>query len=288
MNSAPFKGVDKRRAAAAFDKAARTYDDHDLVQREVAARLIDRLQYTTVVPRVIADLGSGTGRWARTLAKRYPRALIVQCDFACNMLHSARGRGRNWFSPQRYLCTDIERLALGDDTLDLAFSSMALQWCADIRASFAELKRTLKPGGLLMFTTLGPDTLLELRHAWAQVSSDQHVNQFLDMHDIGDMLMHCGFGDPVMECERITVNYDSAVTLMKDLKAVGASNASFQRRRTMIGKKALTRVIDAYEKFRHDGKLPATYEVVFGHAWASATRTASREHTFPIERLRRR
>ena len=288
MNSEPFKDVDKRRAAVAFDKAARTYDDHDLVQREVAARLIDRLQYTTVAPRVIADLGSGTGRWARTLAKRYPRALIVQCDFAYSMLQSARGRGRNWFSPQRYLCTDIERLALGDDTLDLAFSSLALQWCADLRASFAELNRTLKPGGLLMFTTLGPDTLLELRYAWAQVSSGQHVNQFLDMHDIGDMLMHNSFADPVMECERITVNYDDVVTLMKDLKAVGASNASLDRPRGMIGKRALKKVIDAYEAFRRDGKLPATYEVVFGHAWATVKRADSREHTFPIERLRRR
>lgn len=291
MNFPPPPSLDKRRVAESFDRAAQSYDRHDFLQREVAARALERLDYVAVQPARILDIGSGTGRCARALASRYKRAAVVQCDLAMGMLKQARSQERRFFSRQHFVAGDIEHLPFRDGLFQLAFSSLALQWCQDLLAAFAEVRRSLAAGGLFMFTTLGPDTLQELRKAWASVSSAPHVNQFLDMHDIGDTLIGAGFGDPVMETEYLTVPYDDVMTLMRDLKGIGASNSSAERARGMFGRRSLAELQAAYESERRaDGKLPATYEVVYGHAWAVEGRRRQPQdvHTFPLEKLRRR
>ena len=282
--------LDKRQVAATFEKAAPTYEAHDFLQREVAARALERLDLMSLQARLIADIGSGTGRCARTLAARYRRATVVQCDIAWAMCEQARAYAPKLFSRHRFVCADVEQLPLKDATFDLAFSNLSLQWCLDLGRAFAEIQQILKPNGLLLFTTLGPDTLKELRQAWAQVSNTPHINRFFDMHDVGDALVQNGFSEPVMETEYITVNYDDLLTLMRDLKGLGASNAARERARGLLGKRNLHALIDAYEAFRADDKLPATYEVIYGHAWATeglSTQTGD-VHTFPLAHLRRR
>lgn len=291
MSFAPPPVLDKRRVADRFDRAAASYERHDFLQREVAARALERLDYVTVQPSLVLDLGSGTGRCARALASRYKRAQVVQCDLAPGMLQKSRSNERRFFSRQRFVAGDIERLPFADGRFQLAFSSLALQWCLDLLAAFTEVRRSLAPGGLFMFTTLGPDTLRELRKAWATLSSSPHVNQFLDMHDIGDTLVRAGFGDPVMETEYLTVPYEDVMTLMRDLKGIGASNSNAERARGMFGRRTLAALQAAYEPERRaDGTLPATYEVVYGHAWAVEGRRRQPQdvHTFPLEKLRRR
>ncbi len=291
MNAHLPPALDKRRVAASFDRAAQTYDHHDFLQREVATRALERLDYVSLQPSNILDIGSGTGRCARALASRYKRAQVMQCDLALGMLKQARNQERRFFSRQRFVAGDIEHLPFSDGLFQLAFSSLALQWCQDLLAAFSEVRRSLALGGLFMFTTLGPDTLRELRKAWASLSNAPHVNQFLDMHDIGDTLVAAGFGDPVMETEYLTVSYEDVMILMRDLKGIGASNSSTERARGMLGRHALAALRTAYESERRsDGKLPATYEVVYGHAWAveSRRRQPPDVHTFPLEKLRRR
>ena len=291
MNTTPFTSLDKRRVAECFDRAAQSYDQHDFLQREVAARALERLDYVSLQPSSIIDLGSGTGRGARALAIRYKRARVVQCDLAIAMLRQARKTEPRFFSRQRFVAADIERLPFKDGAFQLAFSSLALQWSQDLFSAFSEVRRSLQNAGLFMFTSLGPDTLRELRRAWSTISSAPHVNQFLDMHDIGDTLVRAGFGDPVMETEYLTVPYDDVMTLMRDLKGIGASNSNTERSRGMFGRHTLVALQAAYESERRaDGKLPATYEVVYGHAWAveSRGRQSGGEHTFPLAQLKRR
>jgi len=257
---------DKARVAAAFDRAARDYDSIAEFQRLVAERLLERLDYMRIAPGRILDLGAGTGRAARVLASRYPGAGIVESDLAFGMLRRQRGLGR-WFNRRRAVCADAESLPFTDGSFDLVFSSLMLQWCNDPAGVFAEVRRALHPGGLLIFSTLGPDTLRELRESWAAADGDVHVNAFIDMHDLGDALMHAGFCEPVMETERFTLTYGDGRALMRDLKSLGARNANAGRRRTLTGKARLEEMLRAYEKHRRDCRLPATYEVVYGHAW---------------------
>lgn len=280
---------EKRRVAAAFDRAARDYDALAEFQGTVADRLLQRLDYMRLAPETILDLGSGTGRAARMLAKRYPGARIIESDLAFGMLRRARGLGR-WFRRRTAVCADAELLPFADASVDLAFSSLMLQWCNDPANVFAELERVLRPGGLLIFSTLGPDTLRELRESWATADGDVHVNAFIDMHDLGDALVRTGLGEPVMEAERFTLTYGDGHALMRDLKSLGARNANAGRRRTLTGKGRLRDMLRAYETHRRDGRLPATYEVVYGHAWRPETdpRRAPGIAVVPVSAITRR
>lgn len=282
--------LDKRRVAAHFGRAAAQYEAHDLLQREVAARALERLDFMNTAPRRVLDLGAGTGRCARALATRYRKAEIVLCDLAPAMLDAARRQAPRWFSRERYVCADAECLPFAPGSFDLVFSNLAVQWCEHLPATFAGIRAALAERGLFLFTTLGPDTLHELRDAFASLSAEPRVNRFFDMHDIGDWLAHAGFADPVMETERITVNYADVMTLLRDLKGIGANNADIGRPRGMLGPRQLARVTAAYETRRTGGKLPATYEVIYGHAWAMPPRARKipLEHHVPVSTLRRR
>ena len=263
---------EKQRVAAAFNRAARGYDRIAQFQWTVAEQVLERLEFMRIDPRVVVDLGAGTGRAAEALAKRYRHACVLEVDAALDMLRTGRPRGwRRWRTRRRPLCADAEQLPLAPASADLVFSSLMLQWCNDPDAAFAEVHRVLRPGGLFIFSTLGPDTLMELRESWAAADGAVHVNEFIDMHDLGDGLVRAGLADPVMEVDRFTLTYGDVRALMRDLKNLGAGNANAGRRRTMTGKGRLQHMLAAYEAVRAEGRLPATYEVVFGHAWRADT-----------------
>lgn len=264
--------IDKRRMRRAFSRAAANYDAAAVLQREVCTRMLERLEYIKLQPARILDAGSGTGWGTRQLAQRYPDAQLVALDIAIGMLHAARGRSGWWqklFGGARpaQVCGDVEALPLAANSLGMVWSNLTVQWCNDLPAAFVELHRVLKVDGLLMFSTFGPDTLKELRLAFNGVDQHNHLNRFADMHDIGDMLVHSGFAEPVMDMEYITLTYDDVRGVLQDLKTIGAHNATAGRGQGLMGKDAWARLVANYEQMRSKGKLPATFEVVYGHAW---------------------
>jgi malonyl-CoA O-methyltransferase len=268
MSRITLSPIDKRAARRAFERAAGSYDEAAVLQREIGSRMLERLDYVRLQPATILELGCGTGQGIDALAKRWRKARIIALDLAEAMLRRARRRG-TWLNRPRPVCADLEVLPLADDSVDLVISNATLQWASDLERAFAELRRVLRPEGLLMFTTFGPDTLIELRRAWAAADEGEHahVSPFLDLHDIGDALVRAGFADPVMDAERITMTYEGVRDLMRDLKAIGGRNALSDRRRALTGRATLAAMEAAYEHERRDGRLPSTWEVVYGQAW---------------------
>jgi len=262
--------IDKTWINKSFSQAAEAYDGVAVLQKEVASRLIDRLDLVKLRPETILDVGSGTGFCSKQLAKRYKKSSVISLDFSHNMLahtRSKEGFFKRFNSPFHYLCADAEKIPLKDESVDLIVSSLALQWC-DLESVFSHFRRVIQPEGLIMFSTMGPDTLKELRQCWSKVDDKAHVSAFIDMHDIGDALMRAGFSDPVMDVETITMTYPSVKKLMQDLKAIGSRNALQGRAKGLTGKNKLKRMIEAYEMLRDNNLLPASYEIVYGHAWA--------------------
>lgn len=267
--------IDRRLVRRSFERAAGTYDEAAVLQREVCDRMLSRLEVIKYAPAAILDAGSGTGYGSGKLGERYPEAAIVVLDIALGMLQKARA-ARPWWkrvtgigvNPRRlYVCGDLERLPLKSAGVGMVWSNLTLQWCNDFGRAFAEAHRVLATDGLFMFSTFGPDTLKELRQAFGAADSYRHVNRFIDMHDLGDALVQSGFANPVMEMEYITLTYDDVVSAMRDLKAIGAHNMTRGRRPGLTGKSAWERAVARYEAMRKDGRLPATFEVIYGHAW---------------------
>ena len=262
----PATVVNKNWVRRAFDKAATSYDDAAVLQREVCVRMLEHLDPVKMVPETILDIGAGTGFGVGLLMKRYKKARITAIDLAPEMLKLAAKQG-SWLRRPEVLCADADHLPIADNSVDMIVSSLMLQWSGDLERTFREFKRVLKPGGVLMFATFGPDTLMELRNSWAQVDADGHVNQFVDMHDVGDALQRSQFADPVMDREMLTLTYSKVTDLMRDLKAIGANTPSNGRRKGLMTAKTLSAVEQVYEQYRQNGVLPASYEIVYGQAW---------------------
>jgi malonyl-CoA O-methyltransferase len=278
--------IDKGQARLAFSRAAPHYDEVAVLQKEIGLRMIERLELVKMTPRSILDIGAGTGLITAELAKRYRKANVIALDFALPMLQLARKRG-SWLRRPRCVCGDLDRLPFADRSFDLIYSNAALQWSNDLEHSFGEFLRVLRPGGLLMFSTFGPDTLKELRAAWSAVDNNSHVSRFPDMHDVGDALVRSRFAEPVMDVDRMTLTYREVEGLMRDLKILGAHNVTTDRQRGLTGKGRMAAMRVAYEQFRIDGLLPASYEVVYGHAWAPERVQESGSVAIPLNEIGR-
>ena len=236
--------------------------------------MLERLDYMKLEPRRVLDAGSGPPQ--RVLGKRYPKAEVVALDFSLEMLRSARG-WFDFFRPKRSVCADLARLPLAPQSVDLVWSNMALHWLAEPLDAFKEFERVLAPQGLLMFSTLGPDTLKELRTA----AGEGRVHSFYDMHDVGDMLVAAGFSAPVMDMEMLTIAYPAADGLLNDLRASGQTSARTDRPRGLAGKAFSARLRGALA-------TSASFEVVYGHAWKRAARPETAGETAKTVRVFKR
>lgn len=282
---------DKARLTANFNSAAKNYDEIAELQKTVATRLLEHLDPIRITPQLILDLGSGTGGPARALRKRFKPGNVVQLDIAPRMLLQSRKRAAKFFSGQLYVCADAEVLPFKPASFDLIYSSLVIQWTHNLDHLFRSLKLCTNAGGLLLFSSLGPDTLKELRESWAEADEAVHVNAFVDMHDIGDALIRAGFTDPVLETEMLTMTYSSVGELLRELKQLGAGNVNSGRRRSLTGKFRFQRMLDAYTRRKVDDRFPASYEVIYGHAWAAAgsgeSAAGPRTSVIPVSAIKR-
>ena len=284
------KAPDPRVVRRAFERAATAYDAAAGLQRETADELLERLAGVRVEARRVLDLGCGTGYTTRGLQRMYRGAEVMGVDFSRGMAARAHKRPRLGRRPM-IVCADMSDLPLADASVDIVVSNLALQWVCDPVAVFGEIRRVLRPDGALMFSSLGPDTLWELRAAWATIDQRIHVSDFKDMHDVGDAMLGAGLVDPVMDVERQQRPYDDLRALMTSIKAIGAQNAAQGRPRGLTGRGVLQR-LDANYPVRDDSGGPiATWELVFGHAWgAQIPRPGSgnaQEFHVPIESIGR-
>ena len=244
-----------------FNKASKSYNDVAFLQKEIANRLLKKLNPLKLIPESILDLGSGTGIFTNLISSKYSNAKIISLDFALNSITLSNADFK--------VCANANHLPFKTSSIDFVCSNLMLQWIHDPSLVFKEVNRVLKPDSLFFFSSFGPDTLNELKSSWAVVDSGNHVNNFIDMHDLGDQLTGCGFQSPIMEMEKITLTYSEVEDLMLDLKSLGA-NKVFSQSKGLVGKNKFTSMKNMYESYRTDGKIPATYEVIYGHAWTAS------------------
>jgi len=289
--SADAYAFDKSAVRRSFSAASKQYDAVAVLQSEVRQRLLARLTLFKLQPQLVLDLGCGTALSSQTLQTQYPSAHVIALDAAFGMLQRARP-ARWWWGRKSFkrICGDAYQLPLKSKSVDLIFSNLMLQWCDPPDAVFAEVHRVLKPSGVFVFSSFGPDTLQELRSAWMGVDAHTHVNRFIDMHDLGDALMRSGLAEPVLDVERFTLTYPDVITLMRELKSIGAHNMTQGRRHGLTARSVLNQVISHYETYRRDAVLPASYEVVYGQAWGNATAslTPLGEVRIPVASIGRR
>ncbi|MCX7891009.1 MAG: methyltransferase domain-containing protein [Burkholderiales bacterium] len=279
----PPSPLDRAALRRAFGRAAATVAGASFLDREVERRMAERLGYVRLEPRRVLDAGAGTGASLAMLRARYPRAETVAADFAPALVRRARSarpiaarlRGLVGAAPARFVCADLAALPFPAESFGLVWSNLALAFAPSVPAAIAEWRRVLETGGLLMFSTYGPDTLKELRAAFAAADAAPHVHDFVDMHDLGDMLIAAGFADPVMDMEMVTLTYADVGALARDLRDSGQASALAARRRGLTTPRAWTRMVKAYERARRDGRLPATVEVVYGHAWKAVPKASA-------------
>lgn len=287
MNSARLPLLDRAAIRRYANRASARYDESAVLAARLRDELARRLEWISFVPEAVLDLGCGTGHGADMLAARWPRARVIALDASSGMLEQTARRAAS--SRIERLCAEAEAIPLPDASIDLVFSNFMLPWCEDIDAVFAEIARVLAPRGLVTFTTLGPDTLVELRSAWRAAGGGGALHPFTDMHDLGDGLVRAGLAEPVLDVSRYTLTYADVTAMLRDLKATGSQNATAERTRGLAGRGRLRALEAAYEKFREGGVLPASYEVVFGQAWGALPRSPrDGEFAIPVGEISRR
>ena len=287
--SAPL--FDAKQVRRAFSRASTSYDAAAQLQHAVEARLLESLDYLDdpalkrEVPQRVLDLGCGTGRASLAMQKRWPKAQIVSLDLALPMLQQARNAARQrvgWLSNSfaqkpTQVSADARALPLADGSIDVLFSNLCLQWVEDLEALFAGFRRVLKPHGLLLVSTFGPETLWELREAFAHADAAPHVSPFADIAGFGDALVRAGFHQPVLDREDERTYYPDLPALMREQRAIGATNALASRRHTLTGRARFAAAANAYEAHREARGLPASWEIISAMAWAPEAGTPLRE-----------
>lgn len=269
--------LSRQRAANHYDKAA-------FIAREVGERMFSRLAYIKSHPHTILDLGAATGFFSHKLLKHYEAKHIIAIDNSPKLLQQAieKQHGwKRWFCPKQLfaLCADTDQLPLSAQSVDMIWANLSLLWHATPDQTLAECYRLLPAGGLLMFSTFGPDTLKELRRAFRGIDHYQHVHDFIDMHDIGDALIREGFSAPVMDMEYLTVTYSSPQDIFWDLRHSAMNNMSANRRPGLMGCKAWQQMLNQYELSRQNDELPVTFEIIYGHAWKGEPKVPKDQQT---------
>jgi malonyl-CoA O-methyltransferase len=255
--------------ARTLDRAAAHYDSLLPPLRQLNAELLERLRYFALEPQCILELGAGQCHAALELRRRFPGAQILALDRSLAML---KGAPRRWGSRARFhrVAADAASLPLRERSVDLVYSSLLLPLCNPPESVFRELARALRPGGLFLFATLGPGTLAELRRAWQNVDDHEHVGLFPNLPQLGDALMQAGLIEPVMDLEEHRMHFPDVRVLMRQLRQLGAQNPSGARARGLTGRKGLEMMARSYESARTQAGLPATFEIIFGAAFAGA------------------
>ena len=272
-----------------FNKVADHYEQAAIVQNEIGKRLLERLEYIRLNPRWILDLGCGGGNFSQQLQKYYPKARIVSLDLALQMLQQVKKRQR-WWRKWPLVCADMHQLPFATGTFDLIFSNQVLHWSSDIPAVLKELARIMNVNACLMFSTLGPDTFREIRETYAKIDSHAHINEFTDMHDLGDYMLKANLLDPVVDMEYLHVHYSSIEKLMNSLKSQGVKNIHSRRNKGLSGRNRIQYFKQLYhDTYQQNGKYPLTYEIVYAHAWQGAPRQTSQEKEIfiPVSMLKR-
>ncbi len=284
MDDTTLKTRDVRRR---FDLAARDFDSADFVYALTRDGLLSRLEPLIVAAEAMLDLGCATGSAGASLRKRFGRGHIVSVDLSREMLRQAKDK-RRWFTRRSQVQADAGQLPFIEQCFDVVFSNLLLPWINNPERVFAEVGRVLKPGGVFAFATLGPDSLLTLARAWSEVDSAAHVRRFADMHDVGDALVRAGLSDPVLDVDRLTIQYESARRLFDDLTRTGARNTLSGRSSTMLGKQRFARFKEALQVQAGAGGIGIELELVYGHAWGSGARGNSGEFAVDASRIPRR
>ncbi len=283
--------IDQARMMADFNQAAPRYEAEARLQKEVASRLFERLP-PHVSPQCIVDVGCGTGGLTRLLAEHYPKAQVYALDIATAMLQEAQQQAPRWFSRQHFCCADAAHLPLATNSVDVLMSNLMLQWCSDEAQFFAECARVLKPDGVLLFTSFGPGTLEELRNSWAALDQAPHVNDFTDLHVLGDAMTQAGLRQAVMDVDWLTLTFADVPAALRHLKKIGAQNALSLRSRGLLGRRKYQQLVENYRQYQQaDGRIPATYEVIYGYAQGAAFPGQQRQTDgsvkIPLEMLQR-
>ena len=247
-----------------FDRAAERFDAADFVHRVTRDGLLERMRPMTAEAANVIDLGSATGAAIPLLQKRFRHARIIAVDFSAGMLRGVRSK-KTLLSKRHAVQADARMLPFADASIDVVFSNLMLPWIDNPGDVFAEVARVLQREGLFAFSTLGPDSLVEIREAWRTIDDGIHVNRFADMHDVGDALVRAGLRDPVLDVDRLAVSYRSAAALLRDLTAVGARNSLRDRQRGLTGRQRFRRFTDAV--FAGGRARALTLELVYGHCW---------------------
>ena len=262
--------IDRQAVRRSFNRASKRYARAAKLQTSVNAELLERLQYFRLEPRVIVDLGCGSGSGATALRARFPRARVIALDLGLDMVREAKRRQRFW---RRYecVCADAMALPFAAQSVDLVYSNLMVQWCDDPPALFAQMHQALRPGGLVLFSTFGPDTLHELRSAWASGDEQTHVSAFADMPQLAEAMSRAGLAEPVMDRESITHYYAHVDELMSELRSIGARHAAADRRRTLTGRGRVIAMNNTYETLRTSKGVPASWEILYGAAFAGSS-----------------
>jgi malonyl-CoA O-methyltransferase len=286
--------LDAAAVRRAFNRASRGFAKAAVLHNEVRQRALERLLLLRQPPQLLLDLGSGAGGANPWLQNHLPRTRIISVDSALRMLQEAPSRSR-WLglraASSAQICASANALPFREAIVDCVFSNLMLPWSGPPEPVFSEVRRVLRPGGVFNFTAFGPDTLRELRQAWREVDGQEHALPFMDMHDIGDALVRSGFAEPVLDVEHFTLTYSDVQSLLRELKASGSTNALPLRSRGLTGRNKSARFASAYERFREQGRLPVTCEIIYAQAWQTTARnkpSAPLETRIAVESLRGR
>jgi malonyl-CoA O-methyltransferase len=260
--------IDKEYKRKVFNRHAKTYDEYSSLQNKISDNLFKKLDLIEVRPNFILDLGCGTGRNGGILKEKYQNIRLINYDFSINMLQEAKKNQHKVLGAKsEFICGDIEKLSFSENTFDVIWSTSSLQWCNNLSDIFKRAKLILKPGGLFIFSTFGPNTLFELKNVTKRISNYQKTNNFLDVLSIKDKLVKEGFSNPVIDSEEFCLTYQNINKLFLDLRKIGATSGFKSKKIGLSGKSFLKLISDGYKEYSHDGIYPATYEAVYGYAW---------------------